>query len=284
VSKIIDAQVHCYERDQPSRPWVGTLHGPVEVTGEDMIAEMDAVGVDGALMISPYSMYRYDPSYALEVVERHPTRFGIIKPFDPGAADVGEQVQEWTARRGVVGARIMLSYESQFDAQHQGVRAIAAAAGAAGVPVNILCWDNPAEIAAIASANPGTQIVIDHLGLKQPFEPPVQLGGFDNLDAVLALAAHDNVAIKITGACTLSTQPFPYADIWAPLERIFNAFGLHRCLWGTDWTRATCLLTYRQAVNAFRVTEHLSDSDRVTLMGGSVAEIYRWSPGPSATE
>ena len=68
------------------------------------------------------------------------------------------------------------------------------------------------------------------------------------------------------------------------LERIFNAFGLHRCLWGTDWTRATCLLTYRQAVNAFRVTEHLSDSDRVTLMGGSVAEIYRWSPGPSATE
>ena len=72
---------------------------PVEVTGEDMIAEMDAVGVDGALMISPYSMYRYDPSYALEVVGRHQPDCGIIKPFDPDfAADVGEQVQEWTAR------------------------------------------------------------------------------------------------------------------------------------------------------------------------------------------
>ena len=62
MSKIIDAQVHCYERDQPSRPWVGTLHGPVEVTGEDMIAEMDAVGVDGALMISPYQCIATTPA------------------------------------------------------------------------------------------------------------------------------------------------------------------------------------------------------------------------------
>ena len=70
----------------------------------------------------------------------------------------------------------------------------------------------------------------------------------------------------------------------SPVRAPQAAVQLHRCLWGTDWTRATCLLTYRQAVNAFRVTEHLSDSDRVTLMGGSVAEIYRWSPGPVATE
>ena len=171
-----------------------------------------------------------------------------------------------------------MSYESQFDAQHQGVRAIAAAAGAAGVP-QYFVLGQPSRVRI--AGEPGTQSS-STIGLKQPFEPPVQPGSFDNLDA--AKPGYRQCPIKITGACTLSTQPFPYADIWAPLERIFNAFGLHRCLWGTDWTRATCLLTYRQAVNAFRVTEHLSDSDRVTLMGGSVAEIYRWSPGPSATE
>ena len=31
---IIDAQVHCYERDHPGRPWVNVLHGPKEVTGD----------------------------------------------------------------------------------------------------------------------------------------------------------------------------------------------------------------------------------------------------------
>ena len=278
MNTVIDAQVHCYERDQPSRPWVGTLHGPLEVTGDDMVAEMDAVGVDGALLISPYSMYRYDPSYALEVYARHPTRFGLIRPFDPRATDVGEQVTEWASRRGVVGARIMLSYDDEFGPNHPGVDTIVAAGADNDIPINILCWNNPGDIAALAARHPNTRIVIDHLGLKQPFEPPVQAGGFDNLDAVLALAAHDNVAIKITGGCTLSTEPFPYADIWAPLERMFAAFGFERCLWGTDWTRATCLLTYRQGVNAFRMSEHLSASERDMLMGGSVRAIYGWNP------
>ena len=67
ATPTIDSQVHAYERDSPERPWQGFLDGPDEVTGDDMVAAMDAVGVDGALLVSPYSMYRFDPSYALEV-------------------------------------------------------------------------------------------------------------------------------------------------------------------------------------------------------------------------
>ena len=67
------------------------------------------------------------------------------------------------------------------------------------------------------------------------------------------LAVHDNVAVKVSGACTLSHEPFPYEDIWDPLDRVFDAFGFDRCMWGTDWTRAVGLLTYDQGVEAFRV-------------------------------
>ena len=52
----IDVQVHAYERDRPGRPWAAVLHGPAEVTGDDMVKAMDAVGVDGALLVSPYTM------------------------------------------------------------------------------------------------------------------------------------------------------------------------------------------------------------------------------------
>jgi predicted TIM-barrel fold metal-dependent hydrolase len=95
---------------------------------------------------------------------------------------------------------------------------------------------------------------------------------------VLSLAELDNVAIKISGACTLSHQPFPYADIWESLGKIFSAFGFGRCLWGTDWTRAVELLDYEQGVESFRVTDQISDSERSELMGGSLAKIYNWSP------
>ena len=99
------------------------------------------------------------------------------------------------------------------------------------------------------------------------------------LEQVLDLARFDHVAIKISGACTLSREPFPFADLWNPLARIFDAYGLDRCLWGTDWTRAVRVVSPEDAVEAFRVTDRLSDSDRAALMGGSLARIYGWSPG-----
>ena len=274
----IDAQVHAYERDRPERPWIGFLHGPAEVTGDQMVAAMDEVGVDGALLVSPYSMYRYDASYALEVHAKHPGRFGLIKPFDPGAADVAEQVEDWARNDGVVGARIMLPDPFAVEADHPGLNRILAAGARAGLAVNVLCWGNAPLLGGLAERNPDTRIVLDHLGLRQPFEPPPPPEPFADLPKVLALAGYDNVSIKITGACTLSRESFPYNDIWDPLGRIFEAFGIERCLWGTDWTRAVALLSYAEGVDAFRLADRLSETERSALMGGNAERIYEWSP------
>src|SRR5262249_25651591 len=158
-----------------------------------------------------------------------------------------------------------------------GINRVLAAAARQGLPVNLLASARLEQARELAARNPDTQVVIDHLGLQQPFEPPPPAQPFAQLPAVLALAAPPNVAIKISGACTLSHAPFPFPDIWEPLGRIFDAFGLDRCLWGTDWTRAVALLTYEQGVEAFRVTDRLSDGDRATLMGGTLSRIYRWA-------
>ena len=273
----IDSQVHAYERNSPERPWAGTLRGPDEVTGDDMVVAMDAVGVDGALLISPFSMYRYDASYALEVYAKHPGRFGLIKPFGPQSETVADEMAEWAATPGVVGARVMLTAQP-YEPDDLGLNRIFAAGARAGIPVNVMCSGKMPLFLELARRNPSTQLVIDHVGLPQPFEPPAPPEPFADLANVLSLAAFDNVAIKISGACTLSHQPFPYSDIWESLRQIFDAFGFGRCLWGTDWTRAVDLLTYEQGVEAFRVTDQLSDSERSTLMGGSLAKIYKWSP------
>ena len=275
---IIDSQVHSYERDRPERPWIGFLQGPDEVTGDDMVAAMDAVGVDGALLISPFSMYRYDASYALEVYAKHPGRFGLIKPFDPQSETVADEIAEWTGTPGVVGVRLMLAAQP-FEADDPGLKRILAAGAQAGVPVNVMCSTKLPLLRELARRNPDTQVVVDHVGLVQPPEPPAAAEPFADLANVLSLAECDNVAIKISGACTLSHQPFPYPDIWGPLARVFDAFGFERCMWGTDWTRAVKLLTYEQGVEAFRVTDQLSDSERSALMGGTLMKIYNWSPG-----
>ena len=278
ATPTIDVQVHAYERDHAGRPWIGTLHGPPQVTGDEMVAAMDAVGVDGALLVSPWSMYRFDPSYALEVYARHPGRFALIKPFDPNTEGLDDEFAEWAATPGVVGARIMLAQGNAPAADDPGLNRILAAGAKHGLPINILCWGHVPLLGELARRHPHTQLVLDHLGLKQPFEPPAPAEPFADLAKVIALAEYDNVAIKISGACTLSHQPFPYGDIWGPLRQIFTAFGFERCMWGTDWTRAVGVLSYEQGVEAFRVTDQLSDAERAALMGGSLARIYAWSP------
>ena len=273
----IDSQVHAYERNRPERPWSGFLEGPDEVTGDDMVAAMDSVGVDGALLVSPFSMYGYDASYALEIYAKHPGSFGLIKPFDPQSEETADEMVEWTGLPGVVGARIMLAYQP-FEANDPGLNRILAAGALVGVPVNVLCWSKLPLMRDLARRHPNTQVVIDHVGLVQPFEPPPTPDPFADLPNVLSLAEYDNVAIKISGACTLSREAFPYPDIWGHLGKVFDAFGFDRCMWGTDWTRAVNLLTYKQGVEAFRVTDQLSDSERSALMGGTLEKIYNWSP------
>lgn len=273
----IDCQVHCYERNSPDRPWRGHLEGPEQVTGDDMLAAMDAVRVDGAILISPFSLYGYDPSYILDVHSKHPTKFGLVRPFDPGSDSIDEDVGEWTGTTGVVGCRVMLG-AIEADGDHPGLNSIFAACARAGVPVNAMAAGKLPLLKELARRNPDTSVIIDHVGLAQPFVPPAPPEPFADLPNVLSLAELDNVVIKISGACTLSHDPFPYPDIWEPLGRIFDAYGLDRCLWGTDWTRAVRLLTYEQGVESFRVADRLTDSDRETLMGGTLARIYNWSP------
>jgi len=273
---ILDSQVHAYERNHPGRPWIGTLYGPPEVTGDQMVAAMGAAGVDGAILVSPFSMYRYDASYAIEVFAAHANRFRLVKPVDPTDPAVVDTIGDWASTNGTVGIRIFLRDNASTDPADPAINRVLTTAARHALPVNVACTGRLDQAGQLAARNPNTRLVIDHLGLPQPHEPPPPAEPFADLPKLLALAAHDNVAVKISGACTLSHEPFPYKDIWDPLFRVFDAFGFDRCMWGTDWTRAVGMLTYEQGVEAFHVADRLSDSERAALMGDTLRRVYNW--------
>jgi L-fuconolactonase len=275
---IIDSQVHAYEANTPKRPWHTVPNWPAHVTGDEMVAAMDKVGVDGAIFISSFSMYRYDASYAVDVQRAHPGRMAIVKPVDPDNPEVADVVADWKQTPGAVGIRIMLTRENKRDADHPGIGRIARAAVRYDFPVNLLCWDNLDAGTALIDRYPDTRFILDHLGILQPRSPPAPPQPWAELPKVLALAKRPNVVIKVSGACTLSREPYPFPDIWDPLGRVFDAWGFDRCLWGTDWTRAFAVVNYAQAVEPFRETSRLSASERAMLMGGACAKAYGWEP------
>jgi len=275
---IIDSQVHAYEANTPKRPWHSVPNWPPHVTCDEMVAAMDKVGVDGAIFISANSLYQYDASYAVEVQRAHPGRFALVKPVDPKDPAVADIIADWKKTPGTVGIRIMMRKEAQRDPNDPGIASITRAANRHGFPINLSCSGNLEGATAMVDRYPDTRFIIDHLGIMQPRTPPAPPEPWADLPKLLALAKRPNAVVKVSGACTLAKEPYPFPDIWDPLCRVFDAWGFERCLWGTDWTRAFAVVNYEQAVEPFRLTDRISESERAMLMGGAVTKTYGWAP------
>ena len=137
---MIHSQVHAYEANTPTRPWYRVPNWPAHVTGDEMVAAMDKVGVDGAIFISPFSMYQYDGSYAVGVQRAHPGRFAIVKPVDPDDPAVADVIADWKKTPGTVGIRIIMTKEAKREPDDPGLDRILRAAVKHDFPVNVLFW------------------------------------------------------------------------------------------------------------------------------------------------
>src|SRR3979409_498167 len=165
---IIASQVHAYEANTPKRPWYRVPNWPDHVTGDEMVAAMGKVGGDGAIYISPFSMYRYDASYAVEVQKAHPGRFALVKPADPDDPAMADVIAHWRKIPGTGGIRIIMTKEANRAPEDPGLDRICRAAVKHDFPINILFWGNLDAGTALIDRHPDTRFVIDHLGILQP--------------------------------------------------------------------------------------------------------------------
>ena len=173
---IIDSQVHAYAANTPERPWNTTPNWPDSVNGEEMVAAMDSVGVDGAIFVNAFSMYQYDSSFAVEVQRAHPGKFGLVKPVDPSDPAVADVIADWKKTPGTVGLRVRLTHGLERAADDPGLDVILHEAVRHNFPINLLSWGKLDVGAALIDRHPNVQFVLDHLGLLQPHDPPAPPG------------------------------------------------------------------------------------------------------------
>src|SRR6202521_5878947 len=118
---VIDVQVHPFDRNHPARPWASPSHGLTSATGEEMVAAMNSVGVDGAIMVSSFSAYEYDPSYALEVYNTWPDKFRFVPRVDATDRALGDVVGKWAPTQVTRGIRFRMRDGLPMDADHPGL-------------------------------------------------------------------------------------------------------------------------------------------------------------------
>src|SRR3989442_1440712 len=122
-----------------------------------------------------------------------------------------------------------------------------------------------------AVRHPRLKLHIDHLGRGGGGSGATDDAVFADLKEMLALARHPNIGVKMSGAPSYSSQPYPYKNIHGYLRQIFEAFGPDRSFWGTGITRMPC--SDRAFLTIF--TEELpwlKGRDLERVMGGAVID------------
>ena len=266
--EIIDAQVHIWGSGTPSGH-----HRQVEAyTAAELVAEMDAAGVHGALLHPP-SWDPHSNEMAIDAVLHYPDRFRTLGWFPLDDPAQRSRIETWKQQPGMLGLRWSLTREGQEHWHQDGTMDwLWPAAERAGTPVASMAWRFLPLFHQIAERHPQLKLVVDHLGLVRSAKGA---DAFATLPDLLPLAKLPNVAIKATGAPGYGSGSYPYRELSDGLHRIFDAFGPARFFWGTDITRMPC--SYRQCVTMF--TEELpwlQGEDLELVMGRAVREWFRW--------
>ena len=208
---IIDSQVHVYEANTSKRPWHNVPNWPAARHRRRDGRGDGQVGVDGAIFISAFSM-SYDASYAVEVQQAHPDRFAIIKPVNPDDPAVAEIIADWKKIRHGRHPH-HADQGSEPRAGRPGPRPDLPRRRAARFPGQRAVLGRCRAGTALVDRHPDTRFIIDHMAILQPRVPPAPPQPWADLPKVLELAKRKNAVIKVSGACTLSQQPYPFPDI-----------------------------------------------------------------------
>jgi predicted TIM-barrel fold metal-dependent hydrolase len=262
---VIDAHVHVWPH--------GLVHAsqrtpePLVADPADLLATLDASGVAAALG-SPAGVYP-DNGYVLGVAHTVPRRFGAvvgISPRDP--ASIGTIPGH--AAAGAYAVRVNLGAQPlEGSGELAGLDALADATAAAGL---VLQWTmrlpSSALIERVAARHPALPQVFDHLGL------PVDATDLGQLGRVRALAAIPGLHIKLSGMYALSTDGYPYEDVWPWAEGVVEAFGPSRTLWASDWPLSMESASHADLLALVRRLPFLDDTARAAILGETARMLW----------
>jgi L-fuconolactonase len=90
------------------------------------------------------------------------------------------------------------------------------------------------------------------------------------------IAENKNVFCKLSGLVTEADWKHWKADDFKPyLDVVFDAFGPHRLMFGSDWPVCLLAATYRQVKQLIAdYVKSFSASDQQNIFGGNAARFY----------
>jgi predicted TIM-barrel fold metal-dependent hydrolase len=269
---IIDPHVHVWKHD-PRYPWAKeTTHPPEKNATPDMLLElMGANGVARTVIIQVIH-YRWDNSYAADVLRHYPKYFRGVARVNPESPAAPDDLSRLVEEQGFQGVRLSPAADASGDwIRGPLMPPLWKRCQDLKVPMTILTAINRMpDISVLADKFPDLTIVIDHMA-DCPADRP------DELKKLQALARYPRIFVKVSHTWSVSKEPYPYRDAQEQVHRLYDSFGPQRLMWGTDWPLVEAHCGYAKALAMVRdEMKFLNEEDKRWMLSRTVERVWKF--------
>ena len=266
----IDTHIHIWTQDTDKYPGNDLSDfDPKEFMPETLLRHARPSGVSRIVMVQ-IGNYGPDNSILTDTIERFPGVFGGIGQVDHEGQTI-ESDMKGLLEEGITGFRIGAGADVDTWLQHSGYETmfkVAAQTGQAICPIT-----HPPgvpEIDRMCGEYPETTVVIDHMTRLAEMQP----ANDHNINQLCDLARFPNVYVKISRLHSQGKKTPPYEDLIPVINRIIDAFGPDRLMWGSDSPYQVVLATYEDSISLVRDKLGLSETDKQKILNDTPAKLF----------
>ena len=204
------------------------------VTLEQLVAAMDATGVQKAAIVQASTCYGHDNAYVAEAVAAYPKRFTGVFSVDVLAPDAPDRMRYWRAK-GLTGMRLFTfgSTMSEQAGWLDDAKSYPAWTCASELGLSV-CLQMSAkaipQAASMAKRFPNVPIILDHCARPVLEDgPPYNAAG-----SLFELARYPNVYLKLTPRIFAESR-HGKATPETFFPRLVSEFGASRLAWGSNY-------------------------------------------------
>jgi L-fucono-1,5-lactonase len=271
----IDSHQHFWKFNRARDSWItenmSVLHR--DFLPQDLRPELESHNMDGSIAVQT-DQSEAETRFLLDLAATCPQILGVVGWLDLCSSNIRESLHQYANCKKLRGVRHIVQAEpdDRFLVRDAFMRGIACL-GHFGLTYDILVYTHQLPAAAeLVAKFPDQLFVVDHIAKPEirhkktsPWRQYIQ-----------EIAKHQNLYCKISGLITEADwQNWSEYDIAPYLDIVFEAFGIDRVMFGSDWP--VCLLagSYSRVVDLIsRYTEAFSEADRANIFGLNAARFY----------
>lgn len=270
----IDSHVHFWKYDKKKYDWIDNTMKTLQqdYLPEHLSLTLKRNDIDGVVAVQAIQT-EYDTNFLVELSKTHDVIKGVVAWIDLQADNVEERLQHFSQYPIIKGYRHVVQGEPLDFLARENFRRGVRALKAFNYTYDILIFHHQLQPALdFVRAFPDQPFVVDHCA-----KPDIRHKNIDEWKKHMQeMASFPNVCCKLSGLFTEANwKEWSAGDFYPYLDVVFEAFGVDRLLFGSDWPVMLLSGIYVQWKSLLeKYMENFQPEDREKVFGGNAIQFY----------